>query len=44
MKLIVSVLVIRFLMELLSNKSENKKIKEDEVHEHVLHPAAHQLR
>lgn len=44
MKLLVSVLVIRFVMELLSTKNEKKESKTAKSNNEVLHPAAHQLR
>lgn len=44
MKLLISVLFIRFVMELLSLKSKTKENKTERTNNDVLHPAAHQLR
>jgi hypothetical protein len=45
MKLITVVLIVRFFLEMISNKNDNEdNNNEVSVQENVLHPAANQLR
>ena len=45
MKLIAVVLIVRFFLEMISNKNDEEDNNNDaNVQENVLHPAAHQLR
>jgi hypothetical protein len=45
MQLIVIVLIVRLVLQMISNKNEKEDKNNDvNVQESVLHPAAHQLR
>ena len=45
MQLIAIVLIVRLLLQLISNKNDEEKNNNDvDVQENVMHPAAHQLR
>lgn len=45
MKLIAVVLIVRLLLQLISNKNEEEDNSNDmNVQENIMHPAAHQLR
>ncbi|HLO37226.1 MAG TPA: hypothetical protein VK173_01925 [Lacibacter sp.] len=45
MQLIAIVLIVRFFLEMISNKNDDENNNNDVMEqENVLHPAAHQLR